>query len=108
MANPDVTNANVQTNGRDTSYNGIQLVLTRRFSKGLQLNANYSYGVGQPEHVLLVAQAVRRGTQMTYTQLGTAAGGPVNHMFVTNWVYELPFGQGKPFGEQRRAAACSA
>src|SRR5450756_178937 len=46
VANPDVTNAYVQTNGPDTRYNGIQLVLNRRFSKGLQLAANYSYGKG--------------------------------------------------------------
>jgi hypothetical protein len=94
VANPDVTNAYVSTNGRDTKYNGIQLVLTRRFSKGLQLNANYSYGVGQ-QSTFYSFHKPYVWNDMSYSN--STQGGPVNHMFVTNWVYELPFGQGKPF-----------
>jgi hypothetical protein len=94
VANPDVSSAYVSTNGRDTKYDGIQLVLTRRFSKGLQLNANYSYGVGE-QSTFYSFHKPYVWNEMSYTN--STAGGPVNHMFVTNWVYELPFGQGKPF-----------
>jgi hypothetical protein len=94
VANPDVSGSYVQTNGNDTSYNGIQLVLTRRFSKGLQLNANYTYGKGM-QGAFYSLHKPYVDNEMSYTN--SNAGGPVNHMFVTNWVYELPFGQGKPF-----------
>jgi len=70
------------------------LVLTRRFSKGLQLNANYSYGTGW-QSTLYSLHRDYVWNEMSYSN--STQGGPVNHMFVTNWVYELPFGQGKPF-----------
>jgi hypothetical protein len=95
VANPNVSNAYVEGNGRDTRYQGIQLILTRRFSKGLQLNANYSYGKGD-QSTFYSFHKPYVWNEMTYTN--SSAGGPVNHMFVTNWVYELPFGQGKTWG----------
>lgn len=95
VANPDVTNAYVQTNGPNTRYDGIQLVLNRRFSKGLQLAANYSYGKGY-QGVFYSFHVPYVDRQQTYNN--SVAGGPVNQMFNFNWVYELPFGQGKPFG----------
>lgn len=94
VANPDVNGAYVQTNGNDTRYNGVQLVLTRRFSQGLQVNANYSFGKGY-QGTFYSLHAPYVDVQQTYTN--SNAGGPVNHMLVANWVYELPFGQGKRF-----------
>ncbi len=73
----------------------MQLVLTRRFSKGLQFNANYSYGVGD-QSTFYSFHKPYVWNEMSYSN--STAGGPVNHQFVTNWVYELPFGQGKPWG----------
>src|SRR5947207_14961770 len=46
VANPDVTNANVVTNGHDTHYNSIQLLLNRRFANGFSVQSNYTYGRG--------------------------------------------------------------
>ncbi len=95
VANPDVNNAYVQTNGSDTRYNGIQLLLRRRFSQGLQFDASYTFGKGQ-QSTFYSLHKEYVWNEMSYTN--SNAGGPVNHMFLTNWVYELPFGQGKPFG----------
>jgi hypothetical protein len=95
VANPDVNNAYVQTNGPDTKYDGIQLLLRRRFSQGLQFDASYTYGKGN-QSVFYSFHKPYVWNEMTYNN--SNAGGPVNHMFMTNWVYELPFGQGKPFG----------
>lgn len=95
VANPDVNNAYVQTNGAATSYNGIQLIARRRFSGGLQVDGNYSYGVGN-QGVFYSFHLPYVTREQTYNNSG--AGGPVNHTLRANWVYELPFGQGKPFG----------
>jgi hypothetical protein len=98
VANPDVNNANVMTNGMDRSYNGIQLVFTRRFAQGLQANANYTYGRGD-QSVFYSLQRPYQWVEQNYSNSGSGnATGNVRHIFVTNAVYELPFGQGKPFG----------
>jgi hypothetical protein len=94
VANPDVASAFVETNGRNTKYDGIQLILTRRFSNGLQANANYSYGVGQ-QSAFYSFHKPYVWNEMSASNM-TRGGGPVNHAFMASWVYELPFGQGKP------------
>jgi hypothetical protein len=98
VANPDVSAANVMTNGMDRSYNGIQLIFTRRFAQGLQANANYTYGRGD-QSVFYSLQRPYQWVEQNYSNSGSGnATGNVRHIFVTNAVYELPFGQGKPFG----------
>jgi hypothetical protein len=96
VANPDVNNARLAGNGGDTKYNGVQLVLTRRFSKGLQVSANYGYGRGYQQD-FYGFRAPYVWTLQNYSNLASS-GGATNHNFTANWVYELPFGQGKRFG----------
>ncbi|HEX7486919.1 MAG TPA: hypothetical protein VF332_12250 [Vicinamibacterales bacterium] len=95
VANPDVNTSYVQTNGPSTHYNGVQLVLTRRFAQGLQVNANYSFGKAY-QGMLYSLHKPYVDIEQSYST--SISNGPVNHTFVANWVYELPFGQGKPFG----------
>ncbi|MFB3852737.1 MAG: carboxypeptidase regulatory-like domain-containing protein [Vicinamibacterales bacterium] len=97
VVNPDVDNAYVRANGFDTRYNGLQLILTRRFSQGLQLQANYSYGKGyQYDFYSFRRPAVE--TLSNYSNSTDNSTGGVRHVFFANWLYELPFGQGKRFG----------
>jgi hypothetical protein len=98
VANPDVNGANVMANGMDRAYNGIQFVFTRRFAQGLQANANYTYGKGQ-QSAFYSFQRPYQWIEQNYSNSGSGnATGNVRHIFVANAVYELPFGQGKPFG----------
>ncbi len=98
VANPNVSGANVMSNGMDRGYNGIQLVFTRRFSQGLQVNANYTYGRGQ-QSVFYSFQRPYQSIEQNYSNSGGGnATGNVRQIGVANAVYELPFGQGKPFG----------
>jgi len=98
VANPDVSSAYVQTNGPNTSYNGIQLVFNRRFAQGFQMQANYSYGKGYQD-VFYSFQRPLVSIEQNYSNSGSGnATGNVHHIFVANWVYELPFGQGKKWG----------
>lgn len=99
VANPDVSSAYVQTNGPDTRYNGLQLVLNRRFAQGLQASANYSYGRGYQTQFYSFQRPwteLEQNYTLNYTNSGGNATGNVRHIFVANAVYELPFGQGKP------------
>jgi hypothetical protein len=94
VVNPDVTNAYVVTNGLANKYNGIQAIFTRRMSNGLMVQGNYTFGKGDQSNFysFLVPYVWR---QQTYSN-SNAGSGNINHNLAVNWVYELPFGQGKP------------
>jgi hypothetical protein len=95
VVNPAVNNAYVATNGPDTRYNGVQLVLNRRFANGIQLQGNYSIGRGyQYDFYSLRKPYVER--EQTYTN-SSAASGNIRHAFQANYLFELPFGQGRRF-----------
>jgi hypothetical protein len=101
LANPDIGNANVVTNGPDTRYNGVQFELRRRFAQGLQASANYSYGKAYQTtfygfHKPMVD--IEQNYTSIYSNGGGNAAGNIRHVFAGTWVYELPFGQGKAFG----------
>ncbi|MCU1295271.1 MAG: outer rane insertion C-terminal signal protein, partial [Bryobacterales bacterium] len=66
------------------SYNGLETSLQRRFANGLSLEAAYTYS---------------KSIQTTYEQTFTRAlsSFDVPHRFVFSYVFELPFGKGKPF-----------
>lgn len=77
--------------GNDASshYNALQVKLDKRFSSGLQFLTHYTY-----------SRAVNYDGNY-YNQSHAIANGPDdfnrNHVWVTNYVYELPFGRGKHF-----------
>jgi hypothetical protein len=90
------------TNGPKTSYNGLQLSLNRRFTRGVQFDVNYTYGKGYMDQFYSFHRPYQT-TEMNYTNISDRspsgnASGNVRHVFVGNWVYELPFGRGQRFG----------
>lgn len=66
------------------NYNGLEASVQRRFSNGLSLNAAYTWS---------------KSIQTTYAQTFTRAlsGFNVPQRFVFSYLWELPFGKGKPF-----------
>jgi hypothetical protein len=66
------------------SYNGLETSVQRRFSKGLSLNAAYTWS---------------KSIQTTYAQTFTRAlsSFDVPQRFVFSYLWELPFGKDKPF-----------
>jgi hypothetical protein len=100
VANPNVTAADVITNGPGTHYNALQLSLRRRFSQGLQADVNYTYGRGYQTFFYSFTKPyveLEQNYTNMYTNSGTNQTGGTRHTLTANWVYELPFGQGKPF-----------
>jgi hypothetical protein len=89
-----------------SNYNALQTVVTKRTSYGLTLNANYTwsknlgynspsaYGGGVTNNVLQNAFDPRA----EYSLLPL----DVRNAFVMNYIYELPFGSGKPFLNNNR------
>ena len=97
VANPDVNHAYVVTNGPKTSYNGLQISLNRRFSRGLLFELNYTYGVGWQDQFYSFHKPYVT-TEQNYTNSGSGSEtGNVRHVLVANWMYQLPFGRGKRY-----------
>ncbi len=96
VVNPDVNSAFMVTNGGDTRYNGIQLVMNRRLANGFMVQGNYNYGRGYQDDFYSFRKPYRE-RQQSQTNSPEGASGGVTHTLTANWVYELPFGQGKRF-----------
>jgi hypothetical protein len=91
MANPAVklSSSYLETTAGNTRYNALQFELRRRMSNGLLVQGSYQYSFGR-----------KTWSQTSLRQdwiYIDSTGGPT-HSFKVNWVYELPFGQGKRFG----------
>jgi hypothetical protein len=89
--NPDLLGgANITGNGGYTRYNSLQIDLRKRLSQGLQFQGSYAFGVGLASN--------RYSFRTPYREsLDTGDEGGVTHAFKGNWVYELPFGNGRRF-----------
>lgn len=97
--NPAFGNISFRTNCCDSNYHGFQTTLRKRFSSGLQFNANYTFSKALDD----ISDA------FTTKNAGAAAYptdsmnphfdyGPadfdVRHRIVASWVYDLPFAKG--------------
>ena len=93
--NPDYANINFRTNCCDSNYHAFQTTLRKRFTNGLQFNANYTYSKAMDT------------LSDAFDGKGTAAGFPsdnldphldygpadynVKNRGVVSFVYDLPF-----------------
>lgn len=88
LTNPDLRGgANFTGNGGYTRYDGLQVELRRRMSKGLLLEGNYVFAKGFSSQRISF-RAPRINT------LGTGNSSTLKHAFKVNWIYELPIGHG--------------
>jgi hypothetical protein len=89
----------LEVNGGNTNYNGLQLEVRRRMSKGLLLQATYVWS-----HSISNEQS--QGIAGSYTTLRNVGydKGPspfdIRQAIKMNWVYELPFGPKRRFLNQ--------
>ncbi len=101
VANPNATFARVLINDSKSNYNAVEVEVQRRFSRGLQFQANYTYSKAMGDAVDaqgnnqsdLVNRLTLRNPKLDYRR----SGQDQRQRFVTNTVYELPFGKGKDF-----------
>jgi hypothetical protein len=86
LTNPGLRGgANFTGNGGYSRYDGLQIDLRRRLSKGLQVQANYQFA-----KAFSSARVSFRAPRINNLDDNT-----LRHAFKVNWGYELPFGRGK-------------
>jgi hypothetical protein len=101
VANPNATFARVLANDAKSNYNAMEVEIRRRFSKGLQFQANYTWSKAMGDAVDaqgnnqsdLVNHLTLRNRDLDYRR----STQDQTQRFVANSIYELPFGKGKPF-----------
>lgn len=101
VANPNALGARLLTNDSSSNYHSLQVELRRRFSSGLQFQANYTFA-----KALSDAPDAQGNNQSTLENFRTFRNKRLDyrrisddqtHRFVANGIYDLPFGRGRSF-----------
>lgn len=100
VANPNALNAILLGNDSMSNYHSLQLEFRRRFSAGLQFQADYTFSKSlnnaagnQNSQSDLSSYWTQRDRQFDYMR----SSADQTHRFVANALYDLPFGKGKAF-----------
>ncbi len=87
----------------NSSYHSAQVTMTRRFSGGLGVLAAYTWSKAISQANDTALQVGWTGAIQDYYNRNlerSVAAHHVPHVFRLTWLYELPFGQGKKFGNR--------
>jgi hypothetical protein len=100
--NPYLSNGIFNTSNGNANYNALQVDLNQRLTRGLLFRANYTWSKGMDMGTALtnVGGANVGGGVMDVTNLRrewSPSTFDATHQFSANFLYELPFGQGRTF-----------
>lgn len=93
---PDYGDLDGGNNKFSSKYNSLRVGLVKRFSKGLQVNANYTWGRSMTNSSSL-AEATVQNPYDLHQEWGRSSID-LRHIFQLAYVYEFPFGHGKHWG----------
>lgn len=101
VANPNATFARYLTNDAFSNYHALEIEVRRRFSSGLQFQADYTWSKAMGDAVDaqgnnqsdLVNRLTLRDPSLDYRR----STQDQTQRFVANGLYDLPFGRGKRF-----------
>jgi len=88
--NPDINNANFESNTGYTRYDSFQFDVTKRMSHGLLVQGGYVFGNAYESE----RYSLKLGRQQS---IQTGDPGSITHAMKFDWIYELPFGNGRHF-----------
>lgn len=98
VANPNAAFARLLTNDSMSNYHSLQLEIRKRFSQGLQFQADYTFSKSLTDATDaagsqsdLVSFRTLRNKGLDYRR----SNQDQTHRFIANVLYELPFGKGK-------------
>jgi len=81
------------TNGAGHQFHSLTLEVERRLARGLQFQSSWVWArdIGDLEKGQTLENPYDRGRERS------VAPDIPRHRFTTNWIYQLPFGKGRPF-----------
>ena len=90
----------------NSSYHGLQLMLRRRMTQGIQFDFNYtlsrSIDIGSNAERINEFEGFGQASQIinawSPNQLRSVSDYDTTHQFNLNWVWQLPVGRGQKFG----------
>jgi hypothetical protein len=99
VVNPQVAGGTfIMTNGINTLFNALQIELRRRLSNGLLVQASYQFGKALSNSFTSSSSVLSNPRTLRRPDLDKAPSPwDIRHAFKVDWIYELPFGPGKPF-----------
>lgn len=86
-----------------TNYHSLQATINRRAAEGLTIKGAYTYGAAINMTDDDGWAGVTWNSPSQFSRNRARAGFDQNHIFQLGYVYELPFGAGKPFANQGAA-----
>jgi hypothetical protein len=103
--NPQFTSLYAWRNAGTSSYHALQVTVRHGMTHGLQWDFNYTFSksidIGSNAERINNVDAYYQADQIINSWSPAQLKGPsdfdTTHQFNTNWVYELPFGDGKRF-----------
>jgi hypothetical protein len=99
VANPNAAFVNILTNDSYSNYNAMELELRRRFSNGLQFQLDYTWSKAMGDATDAQgnnqSDLVSRLTLRNYRGDYRRSPQDQTQRFVSNGIYDLPFGHGK-------------
>ena len=87
VMNPSVNNANILRAAGGSRYHSLQLEYRRRLSRGLLINASYTF-----------ARRISSSLETIHEPRFFVEDDGVPHALRLNWTYDMPFGRGKRYG----------
>jgi hypothetical protein len=103
-ANNSIANTRYTLSNANSSYNALQVSLTRRLARGLQFRGNYTFSKSLDIHSssFLANEGIGGTTTIMIPQNPKADWGPSNfnpaQQFSSNFSYDLPVGRGHLLG----------
>src|SRR5206468_512540 len=93
--NPQLQNGNIVGNNSNSTWNGLKIEATRRFSGGLYFQGNYTFSKGLTDYVGGQSQADNYRDNADYRLDKTLYNFDARHVINANGLCELPFGKGR-------------
>ena len=93
---PNVGNVDGGTNRFGGKYHGMQMSLNKRFSKGIQFRANYTWSKSMDEQSSLAEWKTQDAFNIRNDWSRSSWDTP--HVFQIAYVIDMPFGRGRKFG----------
>jgi hypothetical protein len=101
LVNPTVGSGGsfVETNDGTSYYDALQIELRRRMSHGLSLQGSYVWSKSMANGPTSSSSSVAQPTTLRNLGIDKGPSGfDMRHALKANWIYELPFGNGRRYG----------